>query len=713
MKKFAFALLASAAMPISAYAQDTAPPEEDVQEGTVHLDRIVVRAPGVEELNVLAGASVVEGEDLLRNQSGQVGEVLDKLPGVATTGFAPGASRPILRGLDGERVRVLTDGIGNIDASNTSADHGVAIDPLTADRIEVLRGPATLLYGSQAIGGVVNVIDRRLPRVVPEGGYRVDAFGSLDTAYDLREAGAAVDLGFGDDFVLHLSGSWRETDDFEIPGFQLTEDLRADLLADAAEEEEEGNLDEATELREVAATEGFVPNSFTETYSASLGAGYVGEGFRVAASASYYDTLYGIPSGPGGHHHGEEEESIGDDDHDGDHGDEEEGEENVSIDLEQVRFDFLAGIELGGVFDELIVRVGHSAYTHTELEGEETGTVFDVRGTEGRIELTQAPRRNWRGVIGGQFLLRDFDAVGAEAFVAPNETEQFGLFTLQEVDLGAPELELGGRYENTRQSSEALGIDRDFNTFSGAAGLSYGLGRGARIGANLTRTERAPSGEELFAEGPHLATQQFEIGDPDLGVESVWGVEGYVDADVGPVQARLAAYYNWFDDFIYLSETGLEEDELPVFVFLQEDATFFGFEAEASAPLFRAAGGTVRADVAASYVEAELDNGSPLPRIPPLELLGALEWQSNVFDLRGEVEWYDAQTRTAPFEEATDDFAHVNLSASIHPFRDDRLVVMVQANNVFDVEGRRHTSFTKEFVPLAGRNFRVTARTRF
>ncbi|MFB0612838.1 TonB-dependent receptor [Aurantiacibacter poecillastricola] len=715
MKKLALSLLVSAAMPVAALAQDT--PNETESDGeTVHIDRIVVSATGVRDISITAGQSVVEGEDLLRNQAGQVGDILDSLPGVATTGFSPGASRPILRGLDAGRVRVLTNGLGNIDAAETSADHGVAIDPLTARRVEVIRGPASLLYGSSAIGGVVNVIDSRLPTALPEGGYDVSALASADTAYDLREFGAAVDLGLGEGFVLHANGSYRETDDFEIPGFQLTDDLRADLLADAAEEEEEGNLDEAEELREQANVEGFVPNSGTETYSFGVGAGYVGDGIRFAASASYYDTLYGIPSGPGGHHHhedGHDDDDHDDDDHDDDHGDEEEGEENVSIDLEQARFDFEAGVAVGGFFDEAILRLGHSVYTHTELEGEETGTVFDVRGTEGRFELTQAPTANWRGVIGAQFYLRDFEAIGAEAFVAPNETEQYGLFTLQELFFGNIELELGGRYETVNQSSDVLGIERDFDIFSGAVGFAYNTQSGFTVGINGTRTERAPSGEELFANGPHLATQQFEIGDPDLGVESVWGVEGYASATLGPVQARAAVYYNTFDNFIYLSETGEEEDELPVFEFLQDDADFIGFEVEASAELFQVASGSVIADVGAGYVEAELSDGSPLPRIPPLELLGALEWQSSLFDLRGEVEYYDDQTRVAEFEEPTDGFTHVNFSASIHPFRDDRFVLLLQADNIFDVEGRRHTSFTKEYVPLAGRNFRVTARTRF
>ncbi|MBH5321656.1 TonB-dependent receptor [Aurantiacibacter sediminis] len=712
MKKFAFSLLATAAMPLSAFAQDTS--QQDADEDTIHQDRIIVQVDGLDDLSILAGQSVVSGEDLLRNRSGQIGEIIDTVPGVATTGFAPGASRPILRGLEGERVRVLTNGIGSIDASAASVDHAVSIDPLTARSIEILRGPATLLYGSSAIGGVVNVNDSRLPTELPEDGYELSAFVSGDTAYELREAGAAVDIGLGGDFVLHLSGSYRETDDFEIPGFQLTDDLRADLLADAAEEEEEMEFEEAEELREQANVTGFVPNSATETYSFAVGAGYVGEGFRVAASASYYDTFYGIPSGPGGHaHHGEEEHGD-DDDHDEDHG-EEEGEEQeiVSIDLEQVRFDFEAGVELGGFFEELVLRIGHSTYTHTELEGEETGTVFDVRGTEGRIELVQAPSDNWRGVTGAQFYIRDFAAVGAEAFIPPHETDQFSVFTLQEFFFGGFEVEAGARYESTNQDAFLLGIERDFDTFSGALGLSYNTPSGLRVGANLTRTERAPSGTELFADGPHLATQNFEIGDPDLDVESAWGIEGYVDASIGPVQLRASVYNNWFDDFIYLMETGAEEDELPVFMFAQEDADFFGFEIEASAELFEIGGGRLIADAGLGYIEAELNDGSALPRIPPLELLGALEWQSNLFDLRAEVEYYGDQTDVAAFEEETEGFTHVNLSASIHPFRTDRLVLLLQADNIFDEEGRRHTSFTKEFVPLAGRNFRVTARVNF
>jgi hypothetical protein len=236
---------------------------------------------------------------------------------------------------------------------------------------------------------------------------------------------------------------------------------------------------------------------------------------------------------------------------------------------------------------------------------------------------------------------------------------------------------------------------------------------GSRLGCvNLSRAERAPATEELFADGPHLATSQFELGDPDLTKEAAWGAEAYVRATLGGADLRLAVFQNWFDNFIYLSETGEEEDELPVFQYLQQDADWFGVEAEASFPLGRLGSGTLVTDLRGSYIRATLDDGSPVPRIPPLTLFGALEWQGETIDLRAELERFEAQNRVSPEEAATNGFTQVNLSASIRPFGNDRVSLLLQADNLFDVEGRRHANYTKEFVPLAGRNFRISLRTR-
>jgi iron complex outermembrane receptor protein len=678
---------------------------EEASGGDPHYrGDILVSADALDELDFIAGQDVIGLEEIQRNLSGQIGDVLTKVPGVSSTSFSPGASRPILRGLGGERVRILIDGLGTADVANTSADHATTIDPLTVERIEVLRGPAALLFGSQAIGGVVNVIDRRIPIAVPENGIHVDALTAFDTASNLRSGGASVDAALNEMFVVHLDGSFRETGNLEIPGFQLTDDLRADLLGDAAEEEAEGEFEEAEELREAAGQTGFVPNSATETWTVNGGLGVILGDSTFGASVGYYDTSYGLVGNPeGGHHHGEEGE--------GGEEEEEEGEETVSIGLEQLRVDFRGDIALGsGFFSRLKLRGGYSDYTHTEFEGAEVGTVFDTETVEARAELVQAGG----GVIGAQFTARDFQAVGEEAFVAPNETTSIAIFTAQEFEFGGLQIEAAGRYEMVDVESEPLGLERDFDLFSGALSAILVSEGGARFGVTGSRSERAPAGEELFANGPHIATQVFEIGDPNLGKESAWGLETFVRANVGDISFNASVYYQSFDDFIFLSPTGGEEDDLPVFAFLQDDADFFGFEAAFAMPVIETDGFTLSTDLRASYVAADLSDGANVPRIPPVSLLAALDADVSAFNVRGEVQWFGEQDDVAAFEAPTDAFTFVNLYVSWRPLPTNRNVVLQLAGeNLFDTTGRRHASFSKEFLPLPGRNIRASMRLSF
>lgn len=676
-------LSAALLFPLSAIAQDSgALPHSHDPHAEEDTDVIVVTAGGLQRLDMLAGTSVVEEAELARNMAGQVGEVLAQIPGVSASGFAPGASRPVLRGFSGERVRVLVDGIGSIDASNTSADHAVTIDPLTADSIEVLRGPAVLLYGSSAIGGAVNVIDRRIPHAIPPSGMRFDGVLSGDTVSDLHELGGSLDLALTSNVVWHADGSFRETNDLEVPGYTLSEPLRADLLA-----QNDPDLTAAANQRDV------LPDSATRTKSLGTGLTWFSGLNSIGASVSYYDTLYGVPIAP------------------------DAGESGVSIALEQVRADLRGEFHLGdGFFDDLVTRWGYSDYTHSELEGDEVGTTFQVEGVEGRVELIQHEQvigsGTLRGSVGGQFFTRDFVAIGEEAFVPPNSTRSAALFTLQELRFGPFEAELGARWEDTRQVADTLPARRTFSTVSGALGLSWSFDSGVRTGVNLSRAERAPATEELFADGPHVATSQYERGSVDLATEAAWGAEAYVRASLGGADVRLAVYQNWFERFIYLDDTGVLEDGLPLQQYRQQDADWFGIEGEASLPLFDLGEGTLVGDLRGSYIRATLDDGSPVPRIPPLNVLTALEWQGEAIDLRGEVEWFDGQDRVSPGEAPSDGFAKVNLSASVQPFGDERLTVLVQADNLLNAEGRRHASYTKEFVPMAGRNFRISLRTR-
>ncbi|WP_336981967.1 TonB-dependent receptor [Altererythrobacter fulvus] len=710
------AFVAELAQPAPAVAAQDATEEPDAPEAKGasrptddYHGEILVTAPGLARLDVLAGTSVMDGTELQRNLgAGTLGDVLEKVPGVSSTSFAPGVSRPVLRGFTGERVRVLTDGIGSIDAASTSADHAVTIDPLLTDRIEVLRGPAVLLYGSQAIGGAVNVIGKRIPPRVPDEALHVDALAAVDTAADRREIGSSVDVPLGSNVAFHVDGSWRKSGDVQVPGYVASDSLRADMLAAADEEEEEGHLDEAAELRDGANTRGKIPNSQTETTSLGTGIAFFSGDSNLGLSFGYYDTNYGIPGLPGvGHVHEHEE------------GGEEEAaaaeEGPVTIGMKQYRVDLRGALDLGdGFFDSLQTRWGWSDYTHTEFEGGETGTRFDVTGIEGRLELIQSQRGGWGGSLGAQYGHQNFEAVGEEAFVPPSKTDSFALFTVQELDFDPVELEVGGRYERTDIDVETLGETRGFDTFSGALGLSYAVTPGLRLGINGSRAERAPSVQELFADGPHVATQQYEVGNADLTKEGAWGLEAYLRGTVGGATVSFSVYQNWFDGFIFLAETGTEEDGLPVYRFLQQDADHFGIEGEISAPIYESDGFKLLADLRGDYVRATLADGTAVPRIPPLSLTGALEAHIGDFDARAEVEWNDKQDRLAPLETPTGSFAFTNLSFAWHPLTGkDNLTFMLQADNIFDVEGRRHASFTKDFVPLTGRNFRLSVKASF
>ncbi|MBA3729895.1 MAG: TonB-dependent receptor [Sphingomonas sp.] len=710
VKTLATVLLASAscfALPSLALARQdpaaAAPPATRVHNDDV---TVIVTAPFVRELDILAGKSVLSGADLQREVRAQIGDSLTSLPGVSATSFTPGASRPVLRGLQGERVRVLTDGIGSIDVSNTSADHAVTIDPLTAERIEVLRGPAVLLFGSQATGGVVNVIDHRIPRELPKNGYHVDLIGGLGSAADERAIGAAVDVALGGGFVVHVDGSLRKTDDLRTGGFVLARGLRAEQREKAAEEEAEGHLDEAAEALELAGVRGEIPNSATRQKSGGAGISYIGDRLTLGASVSRFKSDYGVPSRPGAGHG--EESGVEEEE-------EAHGDVPVTIGLKQNRYDLRGEYRFaGGFFDRVTLRIGAADYEHTEFEGDEVGTLFESNGVEGRFELAQREREGWRGASGVQYFRRDLDVTGAEAFVPENRSTQLGLFTVQEFTLGKIGLEAAGRFERTEQRDRANAIDRNFSTVSVAAGGFYEPEPRMKLGVNLSRTERAPAAEELFSNGPHIATQAFELGDANLGVETALGAEAYVRLDRGPFNLSATAFVTRFNDFIYQDDIGEEQDGLPVFLYLQRDATFRGVELEASARLFEAGGFKFVADGVADVVRASLNNGGPVPRIPPLRLLGGLEAQSDQLDGRIEVERVARQKRTAAFETATDGFTLVNASLAWRPWgRARETSIIFSANNLFDVEARRHASFTKDFVPMAGRDFRLSARFSF
>jgi iron complex outermembrane recepter protein len=664
---------------------------------------IIVTAPFTRSLDLFGNVGVLEADDVVRELRPQIGDVLAAQAGVSATSFTPGASRPVVRGFQGERVRVLVDGIGSIDVSNTSADHGVTVDPLTAERIEILRGPASLLFGSNAIGGAINIFDRRIPRSIPDEPVHVDAIAAYGSAAEERMGGASLDVALSNQIVFHIDGSYTRSDDLRIGGFQLSPALRAEVLDLAAEELAEGEIEEAAELTEAAERRGRIPNSAVETWTAGAGLSLVNDGGSLGVSIGYYDSRYGVPERPGTGHGGEE-------------GGEEEAEEGpVTLAVEQWRADVRGEVNMAeGPFDRLRIRAGFADYQHIEFEGDEVGTLFLNQGIEARAELVQRARGGWSGATGVQYSYRDFNAIGAEAFLPQNDTTQFALFTLQELRTGNLDIEVAGRWERTAVDSNVAGVRREFDALSGAVGLSWEFAERSKIGINLSRSARAPSAEELLSDGPHIATQAYEIGDPTFGLERAWGVELVGRWRAGPVDISASAYHSWFDNFIYEAATGTELDDLPVFEYRQADARHYGFEIDASARLGHIGPFAINGNVIADYVRARLTGGNgDLPRIPPLRVRGGLELEGARLSLRAEAEHAFAQEDIADFETATADYTLVNASVEWRPLGGRNVTLLLSGNNLFDVIARRHASFTRDYVPLAGRDVRISARFSF
>lgn len=694
IRLFTSAALAAVLVTSPAIAQQ-APSRDDHDHHDDQPGDVVITAPIARSLEEqLGGTSVVRGEELVRELRPTIGDTLQRQPGVSATSFGPNASRPVLRGLQGDRVRVLSDGIGSFDVSNTSVDHAVAINPLTADRIEVLRGPSALLFGSSAIGGVVNVIDSRIPRRVPNS-VHVDALGTYGSAADERSGSAAVDVPVGSDIVFHVDGSYSKTDDLETGGYILSRALRREAAAS----------DDA-EVQALADLKGRLDNTASERWEVAGGAAIVNAGGSLGFSVSHLENTYGVPNRLELVHEDDGEEH--------EHGD-------VRLDMRQTRFDLRGEVVTGGFIDRLRLRAGIADYRHDELEPTgEIGTSFFSQGLEARLEAVQSTRGNWRGASGVQMVIRNFEARGEEKFVPRSETQAYGVFTVQSFDFGAARAEVGGRYERSIIAAQAdadLGnpfIRRTFDTFSGSIGGSVAVIEGLRLGLNAVHSERAPSAEELFSNGPHAGTQSFEVGNPDFGRESSNGIEATLKGGGDGWNVGLSGYYNWFDGFIYQGLTGDEEDGLPVFQYAQADARLYGFEAEASARLATLGGYNVVVDGVADYTRATIDEAGPAPRIPPLRLLGGVEAQGDVADARVEVERVFEQDRIAAFETPTDGYTMVNASLALRPFgRGKGVSLTLAANNIFDVEARRHASVLKDFAPLAGRDIRVSARLSF
>jgi iron complex outermembrane receptor protein len=648
-----FALLAGPAL---------AAPKVDKEVSEV----IVTGAPYVVSLDsTTTSVDVVKRDELDTAPPGGLGDALAGLPGVRSTFFGPGASRPVIRGLAGPRVMVLTNGVGMIDASSLSPDHQVATDPQEAERIEVLRGPAALAYGGSAIGGVVNIIDDRIPNKVEEGFHgRMLASGS--SVDDGRMANAAVKAGVGD-WVFSLDGLRRTSEDYTIPVGQVSRRLAA-----------------AEGLPEPDLSETKVVNSAVELSAYGGGVAYIGSQGSGGLAIKHTDTTYGVPA-----------------------------EEDVTIGLKQTRVDARAEFALDlGLFDRVKLSGGWADYTHTEFEGPNPGTTFLSDGWEGRAEFVQPERNGWQGAVGVQALLRNFDAIGEEALIPQTKITEAGLFTLQRLDRDTWGVEGGLRVDERKLDS--LAGKRDFTNVSASAGAFLRPAIGWFMGLSLSHASRAPTEEELFSEGPHPATRAFEIGDDSLGREVSDALDATVHYDGGPWDIDLHAFAVKYDGFIDQQPTGVVDADsgLQIFQFVQTGAKFYGTEAEISYRLWEEGERSFKLEGSADYVHGQTDLG-PAVRIPPWSVTGKAVFEGGWWTGTLELRQVGAQDRVQTFEIPTDGYRLLNASLVFRPFEDKDVKLFVDARNINDTEAREHASFLKDLAPLPGRSFRIGAGYNF
>ena len=651
---------------------------------------IVVTGRRTRTDDVLGDVSVLGGADLAASLRPTLGETLASQPGVSTSGSGPNVARPVLRGLSGDRIRILTDGIGSLDVSSSSSDHAVAINPLTADSIEVLHGPAALLYGSSAIGGVVNVVDARIPRRVPADTVSAQGILGYATAANERLANGEVNVALGGHVVAHGDVNWTKNDDLRTGGFILAKPLRREAAASTD-----------ADIRALADLKGDLPNSDGRAFEAAGALAYVDGALNVGASVSRHTAFYGVP----------ERFSL----------DPAVESERTHIDVHQTRYDARAEIPLAGAFKQVRLRGGYSNYNHAEVAADgEVGSKIFSKGGEGRIDLVQRDHEHWGGTSGGQYVDIRQHIDGDEQFLPPTRQRTFGLFTLQHGDFGKLRIEGGARFERNLLDADASSVvgnpnlKRRFSTLSLSAGGSYAVAPQWKLGLNLARSQRAPSTEELFANGPHGGNASFQVGDPDLGTERSLGFEASIKHKSRAIDASFTFYGTRFANYLYQVPTGEVVDDLPVYQARQGRASYVGFEAQAEARLGKAAGIDWAVDMVGDATRATIRNVGPAPLIPPLRLQGAVTGKRGTVGGRLEVERSWAQNRTAEFETRTPGFTLVNASIDWQPLDEKpQLSLSFAANNIFDAEARRHSSLLKDFAPLAGRDVRLSAHFRY
>ena len=671
--------------------------------------------------------SVLSGETLRRQQAATLGDTLEKLPGVQSNFHGNVASTPIIRGLSGPRVLITQNGLDVSDVSRVGPDHAVASEASTAKQIEVLRGPATLFFGSGAIGGVVNVVDQRVPTSTETRGEFVL---ETQTVNDQKLGTFNVTTGV-DNMAFYADGFYRDSNDYETPVAPDIDDLDGAHVVENSNEES---------------------NGFT------LGTSYLFDQGYVGVAVERFEREYGVP----GHSHG--------------------GDTSVFADLEQTKYQLLGEYNFTNDFLQSVhFRAGYTDYEHAEVEGGLVGTTFSNETEELRVDLLHKPMAGWRGGISLHYKGSDVFAQGEEAFTPPSEMEMFAVALMEERHFGDFLVQLGARAESvTLDASSVLlpeldahehddehdhdehahdehegsefvrqfAVDQEFTPISLSAGVVYTINESYNVGVSLSRSERAPSASELLSFGPHIGTRTYEIGalfdlseegefvlsQTAIDLETANNIDLTFRKTQGDVGFVFNAFYNQVDNYYFQEETGLfaesghdhdhdeeghdeeehsedeHSDELPVYLFGSADAVLHGFELQVAWQTTD----NLKLDFFADYVKARLKDGGALPRTSPMRVGSHVAYTLDNIRADLDITYFAKQDDISTFETETDGYTLVDASITYDiPLGDIDLSVYLSGENLTDEEARVHTSFLKDIAPRPGRNFAFGVRGYF
>ena len=637
-------------------------------------------------VDFIPSVTTLRGRELQKRRESSIGDTLQTEAGITSSSFGPSGGRPMIRGLDGDRIRILQNSLGTLDASTQSLDHAIPVDTLTIEQIEVVRGPMSLLYGSSAVGGVINLVTNRIHSEYEEGFFSQALMQGESATNSLQ---SALHLNYGvKNWMFHVDGSTKNMMDYRLP------------------EHVKGGVDQER---------GDLVNSRSQQDNIAVGVSHIFDKGYFGLSYNHYHSLYGTVAAP-----------------------------DMSIDMTQNRFELHAEYRPAvSWIEKLKLRSAQSNYFHKELgdhghgdlhddehdesgdhdhdhHGEHQGSVFRNNGNETRAEMVTICL-NTEGVVGIQTQIHIFDASGDEAFVPKTDNEKIALFSFHQYNFANKNsLSFGARLEGAKigkESSTRFGSDEDkeYLAVSGSVGYNFKLNDVSSLSMSVSYTERAPNFQELYADGEHLATGTYEQGDSSLKKEKAKALELSYKLQEKKWELTTSLYSQFFDHYINQAPSGEERDDLPVYSYEQVGAVVYGIDVDSRFEVAQIGAGLLSAIARFDYVRGkDTDNGANLARISPARFLLGLEYKQDQWAFDLEAQHVTHQSKVAEFERATDSYTLTNLGYTYNFVRETYAVnLFARVKNIFDVEARNHVSLLKHIAPMPGRNFIAGVQLQF